>query len=214
MREARSLRMSAYRASGGADDAADDEFEDAASAAAPTGAAARRARQKRVSLVLTVPAADVRRWWPNGYGDAHLYDLRVSAQIARVADDDGAAAAAVGGADVAAAAGGGGPALGLKQLATRRVGLRTVELVQEPRPANSYGKTGKSFFFRVNGVDVFAKGSNYIPADVFQPRVTEGYLDVRHDAPLCCNLCPSTFVKLTIILIIILHFVICVLRRS
>ena len=83
-----------------------------------------------------------------------------------------------------------------EQLATRRVGLRTVELVQEPRPANSYGKTGKSFFFRVNGVDVFAKGSNYIPADVFQPRVTEGYLDVRHDAPLCCNLCPSTFVKL------------------
>ena len=30
---------------------------------------------------------------------------------------------------------------------------------------------GNSFFFRINGVDVFAKGSNLIPLDVFAPAV-------------------------------------------
>ncbi|MCS7222942.1 MAG: glycoside hydrolase family 2 protein [Armatimonadetes bacterium] len=46
-------------------------------------------------------------------------------------------------------------------------GLRTVELVQEP------DEEGKSFVFRINGVPVFCKGANWIPADSFLPRVTE-----------------------------------------
>jgi beta-mannosidase len=49
-----------------------------------------------------------------------------------------------------------------------RTGIRTVELVTE-KDAN--GK-GESFFFRLNGVPVFAKGANYIPQDIFQERVT------------------------------------------
>jgi beta-mannosidase len=51
-------------------------------------------------------------------------------------------------------------------LVQARVGLRTVELVRE-RDAG-----GESFFFRVNGVSVFAKGANWIPADSFPARVT------------------------------------------
>lgn len=47
-------------------------------------------------------------------------------------------------------------------------GLRTLRLVQDPDPDGS----GKSFYFEINGVPVFAKGANYIPNDVFLTRVT------------------------------------------
>ena len=47
-----------------------------------------------------------------------------------------------------------------------RVGLRTLELRQRP------DKDGKSFTFVVNGVPVFAKGANWVPADSFPERVT------------------------------------------
>jgi beta-mannosidase len=51
--------------------------------------------------------------------------------------------------------------------ATRRTGFRRGELVQEP------DSVGKTFFFRINGVDVFCGGSDWIPADSFTPRITE-----------------------------------------
>jgi beta-mannosidase len=47
-----------------------------------------------------------------------------------------------------------------------RTGLRTLELRQQRDAA------GKSFTFAVNGVPVFAKGANWIPADSFPERVT------------------------------------------
>ena len=47
-----------------------------------------------------------------------------------------------------------------------RTGLRTLELRQRP------DAWGKSFEFVVNGVPVFAKGGNWIPADSFPARVT------------------------------------------
>src|SRR2546423_641356 len=47
-----------------------------------------------------------------------------------------------------------------------RTGLRTVELRQQP------DKDGKTFTFVVNGVPVFAKGANWIPADSFPTRIT------------------------------------------
>ncbi|THY31173.1 putative beta-mannosidase [Aureobasidium pullulans] len=50
---------------------------------------------------------------------------------------------------------------------SRKTGFRRGELVQEP------DEIGKSFFFRVNGVDVFCGGSCWIPADSFTPRITE-----------------------------------------
>jgi beta-mannosidase len=50
--------------------------------------------------------------------------------------------------------------------ATARVGLRTVELRQQ---ADADGKT---FTFYVNGVPVFMKGANWIPADSFPTRIT------------------------------------------
>lgn len=47
------------------------------------------------------------------------------------------------------------------QSVRKRIGFRKVELVQRP------DKHGKSFFFRINGVDIFCGGSCWIPADSF-----------------------------------------------
>jgi len=79
-----------------------------------------------------------RLWWPNGMGDHPLYDIGARLIVGGKDVDDKAA----------------------------RVGLRTVELRQQP------DKDGKSFTFVVNGVPVFAKGANWIPADSFPTRIT------------------------------------------
>ncbi|WP_156895668.1 beta-mannosidase [Massilia putida] len=51
-----------------------------------------------------------------------------------------------------------------------RTGLRSIELRRDP------DDKGKSFYFVVNGIPVFAKGANTIPFDMFQPRVTKAQL--------------------------------------
>ncbi len=50
---------------------------------------------------------------------------------------------------------------------TDRTGLRTLELRQNP------DDHGTSFMFVVNGIPVFGKGGNWIPADSFPTRVTK-----------------------------------------
>ena len=49
---------------------------------------------------------------------------------------------------------------------TDKLGLRKLEVVRDKDAA------GTSFYIRLNGVNVFAKGANYIPQDNFLPRVT------------------------------------------
>lgn len=51
-----------------------------------------------------------------------------------------------------------------------RTGLRSVELRRDP------DDKGRSFYFVVNGIPVFAKGANTIPFDMFQPRVSKAQL--------------------------------------
>ena len=62
---------------------------------------------------------------------------------------------------------------------TYQLGLRTIELRQAP------DEWGTSFTFVVNGVPIFAKGSNWIPADSFPTRLTDAFLEqLIHDAAL------------------------------
>ena len=82
---------------------------------------------------------------------------------------------------------------------TRTTGFRKGELVQQP------DEIGKTFYFRVNHVDVFCGGSDWIPADSFTPRVdaeryrkwlqmmVDGYqVMIRYEAPCTHALITST----------------------
>jgi beta-mannosidase len=63
-----------------------------------------------------------------------------------------------------------------------RIGIRTLELVREK------DASGTSFYFKLNGHPVFMKGANYIPNDVFLPRVTEeNYRKVVETAKISNN---------------------------
>ncbi|KAI1330618.1 glycoside hydrolase family 2 protein [Xylariaceae sp. FL0255] len=57
--------------------------------------------------------------------------------------------------------------IGSRHTRSKMVGFRRAELVQEP------DEFGKSFYFRINGKDVFCGGSCWIPADSFLSRISE-----------------------------------------
>ena len=73
-----------------------------------------------------------RLWWPNGAGQPFLHKLEV------ILSADGREV----------------------DIRSERVGIRTVELRQEPDEEG-----GKSFTFVINGVPIFCKGADWIPAD-------------------------------------------------
>ncbi|MCC8153075.1 MAG: glycoside hydrolase family 2 protein [Tannerellaceae bacterium] len=60
---------------------------------------------------------------------------------------------------------------------TEKLGIREIKVIRDKDAA------GTTFYFRLNGVNVFAKGANYIPQDNFLPRLTyENYHKTIMDA--------------------------------
>jgi beta-mannosidase len=94
----------------------------------------------RNSIRLPVSIPTPRLWQPVGRGEQPLYTVTAELRSGRGAIDR----------------------------ATRRTGLRTVELVRDKG----------SFGFRVNGQEIFAKGANLIPFDNYPTRVTTAQM--RH----------------------------------
>ena len=54
---------------------------------------------------------------------------------------------------------------------SKTIGFRSIEIVEEP--VSDDPNHGLSFYFRINNVDIFLKGSNWIPADSFQELIDE-----------------------------------------
>ncbi|QRV98035.1 beta-mannosidase [Ceratobasidium sp. AG-Ba] len=86
---------------------------------------------------------EVALWWPVAYGQQPLYTVEVI-----VFDKFGS----------------------VLDKASKRIGFRRVELVQEPLS----DAPGTTFLFEINGVRIFIGGSNWIPADNFLTTITPG----------------------------------------
>ncbi len=138
--------------------------------------------------IVTTPIENPQLWWPNGYGAQPLYEVKVEVKVERLPESalanqpepvEGRLASAQ---DRTLRRAQGAPqdlqinawveAPGLTcASASYRIGLRTLELRQEP------DQWGRSFVFEVNDVPIFAKGSDWIPADSFPTRISDAQLD-------------------------------------
>ncbi|HEY3595880.1 MAG TPA: hypothetical protein VGL13_18475, partial [Polyangiaceae bacterium] len=103
-----------------------------------------RIRAGENRVTVAVTIADPRLWWPAGEGEQYLYPLTVSWQ-----DERGASVEI-----------------------QRRIGLRTIELVTDQDRAPN-GTAAESFYFRVNGRPIYARGADWIPVDQFVDRATD-----------------------------------------
>lgn len=115
----------------------------------------------RVPLRLSRPAL----WWPAGSGEPHLHQL-VSIMLPRGKH----AATPEQAADLA---------IDRREL---RVGLRTIDLKQEP------DAWGTSFRFEVNGRPVWCVGANWIPDHSFPSQVTRERLRAQLDKARAMNM--------------------------
>ncbi|ODM87400.1 Beta-mannosidase, partial [Orchesella cincta] len=104
-----------------------------------------KGKGKSVDIKLTESGDQTKLWWPNGYGEQNLYWYNVTLESETTSDST-----------------------------TRmlRFGFRTVELIENfVDPADE--EKGREFYFIVNGVQMYSKGSNSIPLHVLTEKITK-----------------------------------------
>ncbi len=116
---------------------------------APDGSTIEKTFEVSEISKVSVPIPHPQLWWPNGHGAQPLYEVKVEVKDKAKSEVPASTLAS----------------------ASYRIGLRTVELRQEE------DAWGRSFTFVVNGAPIFAKGSNWIPADSFPTRITHTHLE-------------------------------------
>ncbi|KAF2896670.1 hypothetical protein ILUMI_09505, partial [Ignelater luminosus] len=94
---------------------------------------------------MSIPKSHVHLWWPNGYGEARLYTVKIS--YITISHEE--------------------------TIKRFRIGFRTAELVQDPI------KSGRTFYFRINGIPIFSKGSNIIPISIL-PELGQNETTMRY----------------------------------
>ena len=97
----------------------------------------------------TIDPSKVQLWWPNGMGAQVLYNATVD-----IIDSHGS----------------------LISTTDRRVGFRTILLNLGPITNSQLAQgiaPGSNWHFEINGHEFYAKGSNFVPPDVFWPRVND-----------------------------------------
>ncbi|KAI1709585.1 putative beta-mannosidase [Ditylenchus destructor] len=99
-------------------------------------------KKETFEVEMEVPKNSVKLWYPRGYGRQNLYT--VSAGIALRGDQTAAEM-------------------------NKKVGFRTIELVQS-YVNEEQKQMGRNFFFKVNNVPIFLKGTNWIPISAFPAR--------------------------------------------
>ena len=101
----------------------------------------------RVKFEIPIISMQITPWFPNGVADniQKLYKLNVT--VSYPTDET------------------------QTQTMIKRIGFRTIELVQEPVKPQ-----GLTFYFKVNGLPFFAKGTNWIPAHTLMEDLTPEYV--------------------------------------
>ena len=110
-----------------------------------------------VSARIPIPRPQL--WWPAGYGEQPLYrvEVKAKAEVKGKVETESDSSSSASTSTLASA--------------SYTIGLRTIELRRET------DAWGESFACVVNGVPIFARGANWIPADALPARVTPERLE-------------------------------------
>ncbi len=106
------------------------------------------------NTAIDIAIPDPKLWWPNGWGEANLYAIPVTLRHNGMVIDS----------------------------LTKRLGVRTVELVQD------FDSVGRSFYVRVNNKPVFIKGANWTPLSSFPSAVPDSVYCNRLEAVQAANM--------------------------
>ena len=104
---------------------------------------------------------NIKLWWPRNYGSQYLYDIEVKQMDS-------------------------------SESMHKKFGIRHVELIQEAVTTDNaqlYDVNPSNFYFKVNKVPIFMKGSNFIPIDAFNnARVTNEDMEYILKAAITANM--------------------------